>query len=142
MSRPDQIPHGAPAPAGESFDREIDVRGIVQVGVWLAVISVVSGIVVFFYYRSLVDAERRALDARPSPLAEANAPRRPPGPQLQARPEGELAAFRAAEATRLASWGWVDRGRGIAHVPVERAIESVVADGLPDFTLPREAPAP
>ena len=135
--------HGSHEPhAGvESFDDEIDVRGIVNIGIWLAVVSVVSFGIGWLFYKGLSSYERKTLDARPSPIREANAPRVPPGPQLQARPELELAAFRAAESARLNGWGWVDAGKSVAHVPVAKAIETVAANGLPDFT-PAEVPAP
>jgi len=29
----------------------------------------------------------------------------------------------ASQRRRLSSYGWVDRGRGIAHIPIERAME-------------------
>jgi hypothetical protein len=33
----------------------------------------------------------------------------------------------AAERTRLASYGWVDRERGIVHIPIERAMAMLAA---------------
>ena len=135
--------HGGDRLGGaEGIDQEIDVRGIADVGVWLAVIAIASFAIVWFFYRGLSSYERRALDAKPSPLQEAAAPRVPPGPQLQARPESDLAAFRAAERARLNGWGWIDASQRVAHVPIEQAIESVAANGLPDFAPPAEAPAP
>lgn len=35
---------------------------------------------------------------------------------------------RAEALRRVDGWGWVDRGRGIIHVPVEREMEKLVAE--------------
>lgn len=133
--------HEKPHDGAEQFDHEIDVRGITQVGIWLAVTTVASFAIVYATYGWLLRSEQRALDAKPSPIVEANQPRVPPGPQLQPRPEVDLAAFRAAEKARLAGWGWIGTERAYAHVPIERAIDKVVADGIPDFAPPVEVPA-
>ena len=133
--------HGAAheSSAVEVFDREIDVRGIVVVGVWLAVITIAAFGASWLFYRGLSSHERKTLDSAPSPMREANLPRPPAGPLLQASPEGELAAFRRAEQAKLTSWGWVDPAHTVAHVPVERAIDAVAGKGLPNFSSPAPA---
>lgn len=45
------------------------------------------------------------------------------GPALLPQPAANLQAFRAAKTRRLEGYGWVDRESGIAHIPVERAVE-------------------
>lgn len=62
-----------------------------------------------------------------SPLAASYARREPPEPRLQIDPVGDLAALRAREAARLSSYGWVDRQTGVVHIPIERAMELLVA---------------
>lgn len=122
------------------IDHEIDAGGIVKVGVWLAVVTIVSFLIGWGFYRALERGERRA-DAPPSPIAEANQPVVPAGPRLQGTPEIELADFRESEDRVLEGWGWVDRPAGIAHVPVDVAIERVAADAaLPTFSLPYGSP--
>ena len=130
------------AGGAESFDHEIDVRGIANVGAWLAAITIASFAIVWLFYRGLSSHEHRVLDAPPSRLQEASAPRVPPGPRLLDHPESDFVAFRAEEHARLAGWGWVDAGKTVAHVPVEKAIASVAANGLPEFAPPAERPAP
>lgn len=64
------------------------------------------------------------------------------GPQLLARSlplspwqEGaeiqSLAANQAEARERLNSYGWVDRDRGVAHIPVAEAVKQVAGSGLP-----------
>ena len=35
------------------------------------------------------------------------------------------------DLARLSAYGWIDRAAGIAHIPVDRAIDIVVEKGLP-----------
>jgi hypothetical protein len=39
---------------------------------------------------------------------------------------------RRVEEARLHAYGWVDRGRGIAHIPIERAMAITVAENRTD----------
>lgn len=55
----------------------------------------------------------------------------PPGPRLQAHPARDLRAYRAAQRERMSRYQWMDRAAGRVRVPVERALELVVRDGLP-----------
>ena len=73
------------------------------------------------------DAARR--DPPPPPLEHPLVP--PPPPLLQTSLQRELARLRAAEEERLRGWGWVDRARGIARIPLERAEELALEQGLP-----------
>jgi hypothetical protein len=61
-----------------------------------------------------------------------------PPPRLQTDPADDLRRLRIAEAARLESYGWVDRARGIAHIPIEQAMRDAAANGIPGF--PRGAP--
>ncbi len=42
-----------------------------------------------------------------------------------------LADWRKERAARLNGYGWIDRAAGIAHVPIERALEAAVGGALP-----------
>ncbi len=54
-----------------------------------------------------------------------------PPPRLQANPRVDLRAYNAAQADQLQHYGWVDRAAGVAHIPIERAMELVAQRGLP-----------
>jgi hypothetical protein len=47
--------------------------------------------------------------------------------------------MRRAENAQLQSYGWVDRTAGIARVPIDRAIQVVLEQGLPSW---HEIPTP
>jgi hypothetical protein len=61
-----------------------------------------------------------------NPLAAA-APRVPPEPRLQTLPILDLQALHAAEEKRLHGYAWADRDRGLARIPIERAMELLAA---------------
>jgi len=55
----------------------------------------------------------------------------PEGPALQAVPARELALHRAREEHLLESIEWVDAVNGVVRIPIERAMELTLAEGLP-----------
>jgi hypothetical protein len=66
----------------------------------------------------------------------------PPPPRLQTHPKGDLDRLRATEQTQLNTFGWVDRTRQKAHIPIEHAMELLTRrglDGWPSSSPPRPA---
>src|SRR6476659_6104458 len=134
--------HEAPyEPPHESveFDREIQYHQLIWMGVALLVTALLSGVGVFFLLRGFVSWRAEAAAANQPLVAPAA---RAAAPQLLARPERELERVRREEKERLESYGWVDQADGVAHIPVERAIDILAARGLPARTAaPTPAPA-
>ncbi|GAO02019.1 hypothetical protein [Anaeromyxobacter sp. PSR-1] len=48
---------------------------------------------------------------------------------------------RTARRQRLASYGWVDRGAGVVHLPIDRAMD-LVAQGIRPMPAPPVEPVP
>jgi hypothetical protein len=46
---------------------------------------------------------------------------------LYAAPQPELARARKEKDARLRSFGWVDRAQGVAHIPIEDAMDLLAA---------------
>ena len=65
------------------------------------------------------------------PVARARGVTVPPGPQLQISAPVDLQAFRAREEEQLKSYGWVNRTAGVVRIPISRAMELVLQEGLP-----------
>ncbi len=55
---------------------------------------------------------------------------RPSGPLLQAEPERQMEDFQREEEARVTSYGWHDRANGLARIPLERAAELILEEGL------------
>lgn len=153
----DETPHTAAHPGPdeqhvvEEFDREIQVKRILLVGFSIIGTTVVSMILMWFFAVGLKNYEIRQ-DPPPSPVPQANAPTPPPLPHLQPaprpgqntitvnpideRPSDDLKALRRQEEQVLDHYAWVDRGAGIARIPIERAIDILAERGSPPGELP------
>lgn len=80
----------------------------------------------------------------PSALARQQ-PRSPAALPLSGAPAQDLAALRAEEARHLSTYGWIDRDAGIVRIPIDRAMELVVAresDTSPAARAPATGRAP
>ena len=60
-----------------------------------------------------------------------------PAPRLQSDPAADLRRFTAEEQSRLNSIGWVDKSRGIVHIPIDEAMQRIAAQGIPDWPVPQ-----
>lgn len=95
-------------------------------GVGLAVFIVAC--VVFSAWFAHVVADPRPAPAEPRvPIEPLAYPR---GPDPQPEPRQQLEHLRQTSAARLESYGWVDRERGIVHIPIERAMELAARRGM------------
>jgi hypothetical protein len=72
--------------------------------------------------------ENAVHDGRPPPIAG--------GVQLQPDPAQDVAAFRAEKRRLLSTYGWVDHAHGIAHIPIERAMDLVARGASPRESRP------
>lgn len=63
-----------------------------------------------------------------------------PEPRLEDNERTELNGFRYAEEQELNSYGWVDKNAGVAHIPIEQAMQLIARKGLP--TTPQTGIAP
>jgi hypothetical protein len=131
--RPASGPHEPAA-----FDQEIDTRSVLSFGIGLALTMIVV-LTIVWVLLAFWRERRIAQDPAPSPMAEANAPRVPPGPNLQASPVRDMEALRARENAILGTYGWVDRQAGIGRIPIDRAVDLLLENGLP-ASAPAQTP--
>lgn len=68
---------------------------------------------------------------QPSQPAKVAGPRRVSFPVLQISAPAELQAFRAREEAELHSYGWINRTSGTVRIPIERAMDLILQEGLP-----------
>jgi hypothetical protein len=70
-----------------------------------------------------------------TPAREARAPELPPQPhpllQSSSAVERDIEKLRAEESRKVNGYGWVDKEKGIAHIPVEEAMKEIAAEGVP-----------
>ena len=64
-----------------------------------------------------------------------------PAPHLQGNPAADLARLKTQSLDRLNTYGWVNREAGIAHIPIDRAMDILARSGLPKpAALPESNP--
>ncbi len=63
-----------------------------------------------------------------------------PSPRHQANDRSDMSALFEAQMAELNGTGWVDRGRGVVHIPIGQAMRKVARDGIADW--PTTAPPP
>jgi hypothetical protein len=121
------------------FEREdLGVRPIFGFLISLAILGVLIYYVIWgiFYF---LDTFNRRHQQVPTPLAAVEMNTREvrtsrierfPEPHLEENERDELAGFRYGEEERLNSFGWVDEKSGVAHIPIDQAIEIMAERGL------------
>jgi hypothetical protein len=127
-----------PIPGAKHETRDVSTRVVATFAVSLIVGAIVIHLLVwalYLFYGSLQSKEY----PRQYPMARVGAPALPPAPRLQTQPREELKKLRAEEQQRLESYGWVDAARGEVHIPIDRAMELLLEQGLP---ARQGAPAP
>lgn len=118
-----------PLRGGPGFERrDTHVRAVFLFAAGLAALCVFALFTTSWVFDDLRDAT--ALEQEPPhPLAIPGT--LPPGPNLQANPNRDYADYARQQREGVESYGWVDPAMGIVRVPVERALELVLEEGLP-----------
>lgn len=125
-------PHATNAPIarGPGYEvRDANIRGLIQFGFWMAVVLAVTLFAMKLTFNFLQKVE--PLGATASPLVHVGQRELPPSPRLQVQPHQELVDYCAAQQEAVSSYGWVSRESGVAHIPIDRAMDLVLARGLP-----------
>lgn len=111
-----------PTTPGTGYEmRDVTLRPILVGGVVLVVL-LVGSMALMSGLLSRLRSDEAAASPKASPLA-GYGPQTPPAPRLQTDPVGDLRGMRALEQQQLGHYGWVDRGRGVVHIPIARAME-------------------
>lgn len=109
--------------------QDVNIRWMAYFGVALVVLLVGSAVLMWWLF-DIFDIESRRVDA---PTLTAESQPVPPGPRLQASPAQDMREMLAAERRLLEHYAWVEPSAGVVRIPIERAMEWVVTQGLPDW---------
>jgi hypothetical protein len=138
-------PHGGGGEHhGAAAAHEPDVvpaRPIVIGSIVLLLLLVLGYLIPTALEHALMDREAR-LTPPANPLAEKQGARLPPAPRLQVNPARDIVEHRRAEDRVLSSYGWIDAEKGIARIPIDRAMALVAERGIPAPSVAPSAPAP
>ena len=97
--------------------------------IWLTVAMGISVAIVygtFWFFESREASAHRS--AQVFPLAQG-AERTPPSPNLQTQPFKDIYMLRERENEKLLRYGWVDKGTGVTHIPIEDAMRLMLERG-------------
>ena len=110
--------------------RDVDVPSLFTIAFLLLLVCIVVFIVVtlMMHYFKVHEPAVTAGQANIPVTRTAEFPQ----PRLIVKPGATLADLRAAEDAELNSYGWIDRSAGIAHIPIDRAMQLILERGLPD----------
>lgn len=119
------------------FDREINVRGILWSGFWLAVVTIVANILMWYFLRGFQVYDQHH-EVPVMPMAAQNPQKPPPAPLLQPEDPREdrnkdMVVFRQEENKMLDRASWVDHPGGTLRVPVDVAIDAIEKRGVDPF---------
>jgi hypothetical protein len=125
-------------PSTEYDHSDLKPRGIFIFLVGLALTVALVHVVIYGFVRAYERFQPKGME-RTAAIVEPQAQLGPmgdpvkrfPAPVIQPNPVADMNKFRESEEMELNSAGWIDQKAGIAHIPIERAIELVAARGLP-----------
>ena len=116
----------------------IDFKKVIAVGV----VSLIIFAIASWWAATILHSERSALGSR----AEWKAPTELGSAEIgivdQVPFQGDerLQKWKNERAEWLNGYGWVDRARGVAHIPIDRAMDEIVAGAVPPPPAPDTMP--
>jgi DNA-directed RNA polymerase subunit K/omega len=121
--------HDSHSSGGHAEEDKIDFKKVITVGV----VSLVIFALASWWAISILHSETAILSKRGQRHVPAEIGSAEIGIVDQVPFEGDarLAHWRAERAEQLNGYGWVDRPRGIIHIPVDRAMDEIVAGAVP-----------
>lgn len=122
-----------------AYDRtDLGARGIIWFLVGLAIFLVFVHVIIWGFERVYARFEPKGM-VRTSAIItneQQTGPKgdpvtRFPQPTLQPDPVADMNKYREAVEQQLNSAGWIDQKAGVAHIPVDKAIDILAQRGLP-----------
>lgn len=121
-NRAERAMHKHALPPVRREKRDIGPRFMLALLGFIGICLVLMLALAYFLFPSEVKDQRFAL---PFPSF--------PAPVLQPDPSLDMQKFYAEEMQRLNSVGWVDKAKGIVHIPIDQAMHEVAAEGIPGW---------
>ena len=104
---------------GQHESSDMDPKYVLYFAVALVIVTaVIYGGLWWMFHRFQAE---QAQQEGPPLLVVVPEPR--PQPHLQISPQGDLDALRSQENEILTSYGWIDREKAIARIPIDRAMQ-------------------
>jgi hypothetical protein len=142
----EMMKHGHSGHETEYEHEDLGTRSAFAFMIGLAIVGVVIYFIIVGMY-SFLDKYERSQMATASPLVTSKgamsrvvtqadmdrAFKDNGAPMLETDERGQFRDFLINQENQLNSYGWVDEKDGVAHIPIERAMELTVQRGLPVY---------
>jgi hypothetical protein len=129
-----------PPPGMQHETRDLSTRVVVIFAISLLVGAIVIHVALWGMYTWMGRARDSAY-TREYPLAPVGAPQPPPAPRLQTQPREDLKRMRQDEDRLLSGYGWADPNAGRVRLPIDRAMQLLLEQGLPTRAQAPAGPA-
>lgn len=123
------IPQGYQARGAGHERKDTDVLAVAMIALLLLLLLAVCFLGVWGLFHFL-NTERRV--KQPRRVVVTDHPAAFPEPRLELVPGRPLAKDHATQEAELNSYGWVNRQKGVAHIPISQAMQLMVERGLPE----------
>jgi hypothetical protein len=152
---------------GHTNEADFEHEDLSSRGLFVFMISlVISGVVIYFIidgmygfldkYEHSQMTTASPLIANPGPISRVvtqadmdKAFKDNGAPMLETNERGQFHDFLLNQEDQLNSYGWINKEAGVAHIPIERAMDLIVQENLPVYpqsaagaNATSEAPAP
>jgi hypothetical protein len=107
--------------------RDANVRALLEFGLGLAVILVIVLFAMRWTFSFL--SAKEPLGPPPTPFENSRV--LPPQPRLQVEPHQDLRTYCGEQLNSLNGYGWVDQHNGVVRIPIDRAMDKLLKQGLP-----------
>lgn len=118
--------------ANAESERSVNAKTAFEPSDWnvAPIAAVYAGVLVLLVISSVA-----MIVAYPGSLSDVSRSLRinPPGPRLQTDDAADLRRFRAGEERQLNDYYWVDRQKGVAHIPIAEAMKKLAGSGIDGF---------
>lgn len=116
-------------------ESDVDTKDIRSFGIWLT-IGIFISMALMWFAKEILEDYSESRQPKVSALMKKKGFQLPPEPRLQLAPGHEThplddwAKFKSSEDSALAAYGWVDQSTGVARIPVARAKQLLLQQGL------------
>lgn len=114
--------------SGRWEQRDVSIRAVVALGASIVAVTVLSFVML---WALLGWYENKAQQSDPVASPVADLKQIPPTPHLQATPNRNYQEFRREQERLLTTYGWADKQEGRVRIPIDRAMEKALEEGLP-----------
>jgi hypothetical protein len=128
MHPPEHDPHG-PGHGSHRGEDDIDFVKVITIGV----VSLLIFAIATAWAATILRRETASIEEKTgrTHAAVVGQPEIGIVDQVPFVSDQRLPAWQKRHAERLNSYGWVDRAKGIAHIPIESAMDAVVGGAMP-----------